>query len=110
MARIDGYQIVLVAGDTLHTTIRMRCKADGTYTDYEPAEGDIIQFIVKDGPDEETSILTKSIPTDTLELELSSQETSVFTPRRTPYPYSIKLTTSEGVVDTFIKGALYIVE
>lgn len=110
MTKFDGYQIMHTAGDTLRANIGIRAKVEASYHDYELSEGDSLQFELKDAPSDSVPFLVKSIPIDTLILELSSSETGSLQPRKEPYPYKVKLTTAEGIVDTFIKGALYIVE
>lgn len=110
MTKIDGYQIVHTAGDTLRITLTIRCKVDDSYVPYEPSEGDIIVFQVKDTSSDDTPLIEASIPTDTLELTISASEMATIEARKAPYPYTVKITMEDGTVDTFIKGALFIIE
>lgn len=110
MIKVDGYQITMPAGDTLKLDIGIRAKVDSKYIDYEPDDGDTIEFILKDESSDAEPIYTVTIPNDTKKLVLSSQQTAALEPRKKPYPFDIKLCFSDGTVDTFIKGRLYIVE
>lgn len=110
MIKVDGYQITVPAGDTLPIEVGIRAKVESRYVDYELSEGDQLLFTLKDDPTDDVPILTKSIPTDTRLLKLSSQETKSLEARKKPYSYDIKLITADGTVDTFIKGKIFIVE
>ena len=110
MIKVDGYQITMPAGDTLKLDVGVRAKVDGKYIDYEPDEGDVIQFTLKDDTSDQEPIYTVIVQNDTKHLVLSSQQTAALEPRKKPYPFDIKLIFTDGTVDTFIKGKLFIVE
>ena len=57
---------------------------------------------------DETPLIEKTIPNDTLLLRLESQDTKPF--GFGTYAYDIEITFADGDVDTFIKGVLKLTE
>ena len=104
MLTIKGHKITLTRGDSL--TLLVSLKKDGS--DYEIQEGDSIRFAMSKyylGEEGYELIKEKAIPTDSLELTLSADDTSV-EPRE--YNYDIQMTHADGTVDTFISSTITI--
>ena len=104
---IKGNNITLTRGDTLIIQIELT-KGEEEYT---PQTGDTIRFAVKQkykDPDESVLIF-KQIPTETMLLEIEPDDTKPLTMGK-DYVYDIELTDSQGHVDTFISGILHIGE
>ena len=96
-------KIRLTRGDSFYATVSMRHKLTGQK--YVPVEGDSIRFALKKTYSDATPIITKTIPTDTLLLELSPQDTENMAFGE--YVYDIELTKADGDVDTFIAEAVF---
>lgn len=92
----------MTRGDTLNCTVEI-FDADGEV--YVPQEGDSIRFAMKEKPKrgEGSVLLRKDIPTSTLTLQLSPEDTERFPYGE--YGYDIELTKANGLVDTFIAEA-----
>lgn len=105
---IEDNRITMTRGDTLRLQITMGRDGEA----YVPTEGDVIRFAVKHPTlnDSKTEyvdpepLLMKTIPTDTLMLELESEDTKPLGFGR--YDYDIQITFADGTVDTFISGSL----
>lgn len=107
MHTVNGNDIFLTRGDTLHIKINMFKNGEP----YIPVEGDVIRFAMKKSykdPDEDVIVL-KTIPIDSLILTLEPQDTKQL-PFGKTYVYDIELTDTNGDVDTFINGTLTIGE
>lgn len=100
MQKITGKRIVLTRGDTLKATVTM-LKPDGT--EYTPESGDSIRFAMKKSFSDETVLVEKSIPNDTLLLKLDPEDTKNLD--FGSYVYDVQLTYANGDVDTFIDRA-----
>lgn len=102
MVKVNGTSITMTRGDTAMLQLYL------TYQDeepYEPAEGDYIRFAMKKSFDDSVPpMLVIEIPTDTLLLEIEPEDTKTLS--YGSYCYDIQLTTSEGIVDTFIDRAI----
>ena len=104
MLTIKGHKITLTRGDSM--TLKLTLKKDGD--DYEIQEGDSIRFAMSKyylGEDGYELIKEKTIPTDTLELFLSAEDTKV-EPRE--YNYDIQMSHQDGTIDTFISSTITI--
>lgn len=102
-----GVDITLTRGDTLFLPLLLK-KGDDVYI---PAEGSSIRFAMKEkykDPDEAV-LIVKSIPIDTLLLELEPEDTKPLEMKKT-YVYDIELTDEAGHVDTFMSGKFTIGE
>ena len=109
---IDGTKIKMTRGDTFRASIEILVD-DEVYT---PVDGDSVRFALKhkemskdrngysDFVDEEP-ILVKSIPTDTMILELLPEDTKGFSFGK--YKYDLEITFSNGDVDTFVADASF---
>ena len=117
MLLIDGKNnIVLTRGDTLTLTVSLFKEVEAvppatapTVEPYVPEEGDEIRFAVSKGYKTEPGYklkISKPIPTDTLTVTCSSQETSL---DYMTYHYDVEITHSDGCKDTFISGDLTII-
>lgn len=107
MVSIDGTNITMTRGDTLVADVEM--KRDGET--YLPEEGDVVLFAVKNTTmvggganyKDETPILEKVIPNDTLQLVLNPEDTKPL--KFGEYVYDVSITFADGSVDTFITTA-----
>lgn len=98
----SGKYIRMTRGDTLRVRIEI---TDENGNVYIPVEGDKVLFALKKEFDESECIICKEIPTDTLELHLSPDDTHKLE-QMGVYLYEISITLNNGYVDTFISGTL----
>ena len=106
MYTIKKTTITLTRGDTLKAQISI---TDSEGNPYVLQEGDVVRFAMKKNytdPDEEVLIL-KDIPSDTLILTLEPEDTKDLD--FGSYVYDIQITMANGVVDTFITKASFII-
>ena len=96
---IKGTDITLTRGDSLF--LQLSLKKDGD--PYTPEAGSTIRFAMKAKYTDTDVVLLKSIPIDTLLLEIEPEDTSDL-PMGASYVYDIELTDSNGKVDTFLSG------
>lgn len=109
--KLDGNTIYLTRGDSLFLQVSMTRNGE----QYTPVAGDSIRFALKRNvlnPNQSdfvdtTPIILKSIPYDTLMLQLDPSDTSAL-PFGT-YVYDIEITFSDGRVDTFITDSKFII-
>ena len=103
---MDGKLITLTRGDTLK--VQVKILKDGK--PYQPKDGDVVRFAMKEDYSEAEPLINKVIPNDTLLLQLDPADTKGLKYRT--YVYDIEITFGEtGAVDTFIpKGKLTISE
>lgn len=107
MVSISGNNITLTRGDSLFLQITLEKNGES----YTPETGSSIRFAMKQrysDPDTDV-VLNKSIPIDTLLLELLPEDTKTL-PMKQSYVYDIQLTDSNSHVYTFISGTLTIGE
>lgn len=90
---VSGTMITLTRGDTFSALI--------TITDLN---GDRIRFAMKNDYNDETPLLIKEIPIDTMILTLNPEDTKHLPFGK--YVYDIELTKATGEVDTFITKAI----
>ena len=102
MAKVSGSTIYLVQGDTLQVLISLKY---GDGTEYEPEPGDKLRFALKMDIDDENPIIIKEIPTDTMTLELTPEETNLEVGN---YVYDIELSVGD-YVNTVIPNAKMII-
>lgn len=108
---IDGTTISLTRGDSFFTIVTME-RTDGSI--YTPVEGDTIRFALKRNVmntaknefADRTPLILKQIPIDTLMLQLDPEDTKGL--NFGTYAYDIELTYANGVVDTFIADAKFV--
>lgn len=106
MQSINGKKITLTKGDTLKATVSI---VDSTGQAYTPQEGDVVRFAMKQDYNDQTVLVTKTIPNDTLLLTLASADTHSLTAG--DYVYDIQITYANGDVDTFIdRGTIVLTE
>lgn len=101
MHKITGTDITLTRGDSLILNLQLQKMGEP----YVPEEGSSVRFAMKErysDPDENV-VLLKSIPIDTLILELEPEDTKPLAMNRI-YVYDIQLTDPGGRVDTFLSG------
>lgn len=106
MYKIDGTNIELTRGDSFFCEVNIT--KDGE--PYEPAAGDTVRFAVKrkmftpgggNYADCEP-LIRKSVPTDTMILQLDPEDTKGL--KFGSYDYDVEITFEDGRVDTFIRG------
>jgi hypothetical protein len=100
MVNIQGSTITLTRGDTLRVSLEL---TDHTGNIYTPNEGDHIRFAMKRKYNDAEPLILKTIPNDTLILEIEPQETKSLP--CVEYVYDIEMTYANGDVDTFINKA-----
>lgn len=107
----DGVtHIYLVRGDTFMAVLEMKYDR----ADYEPQAGDEIRFAMKDckmNSDRteyinDEPLVEVSIDPSDLVLTINPEDTAEL--KFKDYDFDIQLTTSDGVVDTFIRGKLHL--
>lgn len=104
--------IKLTRGDTLTATITIK---DSTGAAYVPAVGDVIRFAMKHAEmtlgkkefKDAEPVVTKTIPNDSLVLQLSPNDTKSLDFGN--YVYDIQLTHENGAVDTFIENGKFVI-
>lgn len=108
MIRLNGNKIFMTRGDTLRLEVRVT--VDGE--EYSPSDGDVVRFALKREAmnmqrsrylDSEPLIL-KTIPNDTMTLELNPEDTKEL--GFGLYDYDIQITFADGDVSTFISDKL----
>lgn len=93
-------QITLTRGDSFYAEVGILYKIGKL--PYTPVSTDTIRFALKKNYDDETPLLTKPIPYDTLILHLAPADTKDLPFGE--YVYDVQLTDKNGEVDTFIAG------
>lgn len=96
--KIEGVNIYHTKGDTFLAQLTLTHKGSGD--PYSPVAGDTIRFALKRKYTDEEPLIIKSIPTDTLLLELEPMETKEL--ELGAYVYDVELTKYDGTVETFI--------
>lgn len=97
--------IYMTRGDTLKTAVTTLLP-DGT--EYIPTAEDTIRFAVKKRYKDAEPVLSVEIPTDTMMLQVDSDDTKGL--RFGDYFYDIEITYADNVVDTFLAGNLVLTE
>lgn len=90
-------KIALTRGDTLFSKLMILSPSGDIY---KPNETDVLTFSMKKSAKDEEPLVTKTIPTDTMELVLDSKDTLDLPFGK--YVYDICLTTEEGIVETVV--------
>ena len=104
MLKVKGTTVTHTRGDTADLLVTMiKTLPDGSKEPYTPEEGDVVRFALSDHYDDETPLILKEIPIDTLVLHLDPEDTESL--EFGEYVYDIELTNSDGDVDTFIERA-----
>ncbi len=100
MVSITNNTITMTRGDSLSLELSLM-NGENVYT---PQEGDVITFEVLGFPyDGEDPVLTKTIPNDTLLLELAPADTASLS--LGAHYYNTRIIFADGFVDTFINNA-----
>lgn len=112
---VQGTTIKLTRGDSLILQVVILRKKDKEPSElYIPEEGDTVRFALKRNimnPEktkylDKKPLIEKDIPIKTLILRLESEDTKFL--EFGNYIYDIELTTKDGIVDTFIADADFI--
>ena len=106
MYLVSGTTIILTKGNSFYATVGIYVKATGEQ--YVLQEGDSVKFELKRKPCEDVPLVEKIIPTDTLELKLDPNDTSLLP--FGDYFYDMTITFANGDVDTFIDNAKFILK
>lgn len=112
MVKIDGTKITMTRGDTLLAHVIMMRDGEA----YTPTDGDSIRFALKHTAmnddrteySDQTPLVNKAIPTDTMLLQLNPADTKEL--GFGTYVYDIEITFADGMVDTFITEAKFILK
>ena len=104
--KIKKTNIIMTRGDTAKIKIAV-LNNDGS--EYFPVEGDVIRFAAKRSYADSAPCILKEIPIDTRELVIEPADTK-YLDQPISLVYDIEITTKDGVVDTFIKGTVDILE
>ena len=99
---IFGNKIVMTKGDTVRLRVNIQQKRTGEM--YKPHNGDKLRFALKRYISNRTVELEKDIPTDTMILTLTEEDTKTLD--FGVYHYDIQLTYANGYVDTIIQNGL----
>ena len=97
---VTNTSIRLTRGDTLKLKINIFSSDGSAYT---PKDTDVIRFAMKKGYDDTTPLILKTIPNNTLILQLDPDDTKPLDFGK--YVYDVELTNEFGEVDTFITKA-----
>lgn len=97
MLQIIGTTITLTRGDTARIHVPLYQKDGSRYT---PKDGDVIRFAAKANYKDDTCLIRKIIPNDTLILQLDPADTKPLD--FGAYVYDIEVTFENGDVDTVI--------
>lgn len=112
MIKIKGNTIEMTRGDTLIVTVGI---TDENGQEYTPDANDSIRFALKHaemtlgrkGYKDADPLITKTIPNDSLVLQLNPADTKGLDFGE--YVYDIELTHAGGAVDTFIANTRFII-
>jgi len=106
MVNINGTTITITRGDTLDALVEI-IQSDGNPYPVQP--DDVIRFALKQKYSDREPLLRKTIPHDSMNLRLESEETKLLKAGGLPYVYDIEITMADGTVDTFIERAKFVV-
>lgn len=98
---VNGTKISLTRGDTFRAVVTLT-RRDGTT--YSPTAGDVIRFAMKKNYEDASVLIEKTIPYDTLLLELEPEDTKPLAFGE--YVYDVQITMEDGTVDTFIPTSI----
>ena len=107
MVSVVNNTITLVRGDTVEIPITIRTREGDIY---EPSEGDVIRFALKENYNSDAVLVKKVLSNDDLTLRLESCETKALEARKKPYVFDVELSTETGYVDTFVRGLVVVLE
>lgn len=92
----------MTRGDTLRVQIGIEDVDTGE--EYVPVQGDSVRFAMKETYEDETPLVIKDIPIDTMELTLEPEDTKSL-PMGQRYVYDLQITFANGDVYTFVDKA-----
>lgn len=102
MYKIDGTTITLTKGDSFYCQLTLT-KDGETYT---PEAEDEIVFGVKKNYTDTTTVISATIPHDTMTLYIAPAATKTLSCGS--YVYDIQITFADGDIDTFINQAKFV--
>ena len=106
---VKGNVITLTRGDSLFVKVDIYYNGEA----YQPEEGDVVRFALKHKSmtsdkgnyTDSTPIFTKTIPNDTLILQIDPLDTKALP--FGDYVYDVQITFADGTVDTFITASTF---
>lgn len=101
MYKITGTTIRLTRGDTFICEVTIY---DAEGNEYTPKAGETVTFEMRKTYWEATPLITKSLDTETMILQLASADTENLATGR--YQYTIAIILQGNIKDTFISGTL----
>lgn len=107
MVSVVNNTITLVRGDTVEIPVTIRTREGDIY---EPSEGDVIRFALKENYNSDAVLVKKVLSNDDLILRLDACETKALEAKKKPYVYDVELTAENGYVDTFVRGLMVVLE
>ena len=105
MVSVSGTTIKMTRGDTLRARVSLEDREGNPYT---PHEGDRIRFAMKYTYDQDTPVILKEIPIDSMVLVLDPADTKSL-PMPSSYVYDMEITYANGDVYTFIDKAKFVI-
>ena len=103
MFKINGTTITLTRGDSFYCQLTLKQNGQA----YTPAVGDSIRFAMKKNYFDTEALITKTVPTDTLILNLEPSDTKTLEFGK--YVYDLEMTFANGDIDTFINEADFVI-
>lgn len=100
MIKVNGTTITMTRGDTLKVKLTL---TEPTGEDYIPKEGDVIKVGVKNNYSDESCLIEKVLPNDTMILHLYPEDTKNLS--FGSYVWDAQITFENGDVNTFIEKA-----
>lgn len=102
MFKIYGSIIHLTRGDSFASEISIIYDGEP----YVPSEYDTITFALKKDYEDAEPLVTKTIPHDTMEIQLDPSDTNTLEHGR--YVYDVDIVFEDGTKDTFKSGVMYL--
>ena len=100
MVNVKNNRITMTRGDTCRIKISLADDAGGEYI---PKEGDEIRFAAKKTYSDPEPLIFKTVPHDTMTLEIAPEDTKPL--EFGTYVYDIQITFADGTVNTFVTKA-----
>lgn len=100
MVTVKNSRITMTRGDTCRIKISL---TDENGDEYIPQEGDVIRFAAKKTYSDPEPLIFKTVPLDTMILEISPEDTKQLD--FGTYVYDIQITLADGTVNTFVTKA-----
>lgn len=105
MIDVTGKKITMTRGDTFRARLTVK---DTTGAVYEPEDTDVLLFTVKRNYNDSQPVIQKEINHETMMVEVLPEETKKLR-QPSALVYDIQLIKSDGLVDTFIDRAPFVI-